>query len=306
MSDLQERLPHGYRARPAGTADAGTVHRLVTACERDLHGRGVTDFDRIAADLGVPDTDPAAEAVLVRDTAGEPAGWGWVKGRRARVDVHPGHRARGLGGALLDWAEVRARCLGNDRLSQSVPDSDPGASALLRAGGYVPLVTEWLLEIGLPAGPAVPGPPPGVTMRPFRPGDEQAAYRVTEDAFDEWQQRRKSYPEWARLTVERAAFAPAASPLAFAGGELVGVVLCEDDPGSDEGYVERVAVRRDQRGRGIARALLHEAFRTFHDRGKRSCTLWTHTDTGALALYEGIGMTVRRSSTVYSKPLIAV
>ena len=124
---------------------------------------------------------------------------------------------------------------------------------------------------------------------------------------DEWQQRRKPYAEWARLTVGRTTFAPWASPLAFEGDRLVGAVLSLDtgDPDGGEGYVERVAVRRDHRDRGIARLLLREAFRAFYLQGRRSCVLWTHSDTGALALYERIGMTVRRSSTVYGKPLVA-
>ncbi|MFG2359266.1 GNAT family N-acetyltransferase [Streptomyces sp. NPDC048521] len=304
MSDLPTPWPVGYRSRSATPADVQAVHRLVAACERELLGRAVTGIDRIAADLGLPDQEPESDTVLVHDCQGDLVGWGRVRGRRTRIHVHPDHRGRGLGRSLLDWSEARGRQLGSDRLSQSVPDSDPAASALLRSSGYVPLVTEWLLAITMPVEPEVPEPPSGITVRPFRPGDEQAAYQVTEDAFDEWQQRRKTYAEWARLTVEGATFEPAASPLAFADGQLVGVVLSSDVPGSDEGYVERVAVRHDHRTRGIARTLLREAFRTFYHQGKRTCTLWTHTDTGALSLYERIGMTVRRSSTVYSKALI--
>jgi mycothiol synthase len=33
------------------------------------------------------------------------------------------------------------------------------------------------------------------------------------------------------------------------------------------------------------------------------CTLWTHSDTGALSLYQRVAMTVRRSATVYGKTL---
>ncbi|GAA2332619.1 hypothetical protein GCM10010431_64460 [Streptomyces kunmingensis] len=46
-------------------------------------------------------------------------------------------------------------------------------------------------------------------------------------------------------------------------------------------------------------------FRAFHRAGRRSCTLWTHSDTGALDLYLRVGMTVRRSSTVFRKDLRA-
>ncbi|MGW3210315.1 GNAT family N-acetyltransferase [Streptomyces sp. NPDC001135] len=297
-------LPGGYRCRPAAVADAGAIHRLVAACESELDGRAVTGADRITAELTLAGVRPESDALLVYDGAGGPAGFGWVRGRRARVQVHPAHQGRGLGAALLAWAEYRAREQGGDRLAQTVSDTDHAAVALLRAFGYSRLVTEWLLEIALPHEPEVPDPPAGITVRPFRHGDEQAAYQLTEDAFDEWQPRRKSYPEWARRTVERATFLPEASPVALAGDRMVGVVLSLDVPGRDEGYVERVAVRRDHRDRGIARTLLREAFRTFHHRGRPACTLWTHSGTGALSLYERLGMTVRRSSTVYCKALV--
>ncbi|MEU2926845.1 GNAT family N-acetyltransferase [Streptomyces sp. NPDC007251] len=293
----------GYRCRPATGADTDAIHGLVAAYERALHGHVTTGADRITSELTLPGVRPEHDTLLVHDDGGAVAGYGWVKERRARVHVHPGHRGRGLGGALLAWTEARARQAGGDRLAQTVADADHTATALLRAGGYSRMVTEWLLEIALPGEPEVPDPPAGIAVRPFRPGDEQAAYRLTEDAFDEWQPRRKGYPEWARLTVERTAFLPAASPLAFAGDQLVGAVLSLDVPGHDEGYVERVAVRRDQRDRGIARLLLREAFRTFHRLGRPACTLWTHSGTGALPLYERLGMTVRRSSTVYGKAL---
>ena len=81
-------------------------------------------------------------------------------------------------------------------------------------------------------------------------------------------------------------------------------MLSLDVAGAAEGYVERVAVRRDHRDRGIARTLLHEAFRTFHRLGRPACALWTHSGTGALSLYERLGMTVRHSTTVYGKALV--
>ncbi|GGU96804.1 GNAT family acetyltransferase [Streptomyces filipinensis] len=304
-SGLRPRwLPAGYRCRPVTTADAAAVHRLVVACERALDGRALTGADRISAELTLPGLRPREDTLLVCDRAGGPAGYGWVRGHRARVHVHPAHQGRGLGSGLLTWAETRARDLGGDRLAQTVSDSDGAGTALLRAGGYSRLVTEWLLEIALPREPAMPGPPAGITVRPFRPGDEPAAYQLTEDAFDEWQPRRKSYAEWARHTVERATFLPAASPVALADGQMVGAVLSLDVPDHDEGYVERVAVRRDHRGRGIARTLLWEAFRTFHRRGRPACTLWTHSGAGALPLYQRLGMTVRHSSTVYCRALV--
>jgi mycothiol synthase len=296
-------LPSGYETRPATTADIPAIVELVTACEHELYGRAETDSDRVAADLARPGLDPTLDTRLVHGALGELAAWAWVN-RRSEVEVHPAHRGRGLGAWLLDWVEERARSSGGARIAQTVPDSDAAAVALVRSRGYETLATSWLLEMPLPVEPEVPAPPAGITVRAFRPGeDEQAAYQVIEDAFADWQQRRRSFDEWAMLTVARSTFAPGMSPVAVDGDRMVGAVVSLDDPQLGEGYIERVAVAGDQRNRGIARVLLRWAFRAFYQHGQRNCTLWTHSDTGALTLYQRVGMTVRRSSTVYSKQL---
>ncbi|MFC9324028.1 GNAT family N-acetyltransferase [Kitasatospora sp. NPDC057015] len=295
-------LPSGYRARPTTAEDVDTVHRLVGACERELYGRAQTDPGRIAADLARPGLVPELDTLLIHDRTGAPAARAWVD-RRSEIDVHPDHRGRGLGAALLDWAEARARKVGGAQIVQTIPDGDPHAVALLRSRDYRPMVTEWLLEFAMPDEPAVPEPPAGVTVRPFRPGDKHAAHQLIEDAFDEWQQRRRSYPEWARATVERPAFAPAMSTVALADGRLIGAAIALDLPDTGEGYIEQLAVHPDHRGRGIARILLRHTFRAFHREGRRTCTLGTHSQTGALALYLRVGMAVRHSSTVHRKEL---
>ena len=302
MPDLTPGLPPGYRARPATADDLGTIHRLVAACERELYGRVQTDLGRIAADFARPGLAPELDTRLIHDQAGQLVARAWVD-RRSEVDVHPEHHGLGLGGALLDWAEARARQAGSARIVQTVPDNDAHAVALLRSRGYESMVTEWLLEFLMPKEPAVHEAPAGVTVRPFRPGDGHDAHQLVQDAFDEWQQRRHTYQEWARHTVERPTFAPAMSALAFADGQPIGAVLSLDLPDTGEGYIEQVAVRRDHRNQGIARLLLRTAFRGFHQQGRQACTLGTHSETGALDLYLRVGMEVRHSSTVFRKDL---
>lgn len=297
-------LPAGFHSRSATPSDTGAIHDLVAACERDLLGTVETGADGIAADLTRPGVELPDDTLLVHDADERLVARAWTNGgRRCEANVHPGYRGRGLGRALLGWLEARAVSAGSRQLGQTVPDADEDAVALLRSIGYEPLVTAWLFEIATPTEPDVPEPPAGITIRPFRPEDAAAAHQVVEDAFDEWQQRRHSFDEWARVTIERSAFVPAASPVAYAGDELVGVLIALDVPNGDEGYVDRIAVRRDQRGKGLARTLLRYTFREFYRRGMRGCTVWTHSDTGALGLYERVGMTVRRSSTFYSKKL---
>lgn len=305
MPSIVPSLPPGYHSRPAGAHDIPAIRALVTACEREVYGRVQSDAaGAVAADLARPGLVPESDTVLVLDRDGRLAARAWVD-RRSEVDVHPEHRGRGLGAALLDWAQARARQAGVDGLVQTVPDADSRAVALLRSRGYKPLVTAWLLEFAMPVEPSVPEPPTGVAVRPFHAGDGPAAHVLVQDAFDEWQERRQAYEEWATHTIERVAFAPAQSALAFVDGQLVGAALALDVSGTGEGYIEQVAVRRDHRSRGIARLLLRHTFRAFHQTGRRSCTLWTHSDTGALDLYLRVGMTVRHSSTVFRKDLRA-
>ncbi len=82
--------------------------------------------------------------------------------------------------------------------------------------------------------------------------------------------------------------------LAEHDGEVVGGAFLID---SDEIWVDKLAVRRDHRHRGIARALLQVAFQRGFDRGYTATTLSTDSNTGALTLYERIGMRVRESYT---------
>jgi mycothiol synthase len=62
-----------------------------------------------------------------------------------------------------------------------------------------------------------------------------------------------------------------------------------------------LAVAREHRGLGLGRALLQQAFALFHGRGKSSAGLSTDSRTGALELYEHLGMRVVRSYTHHAK-----
>lgn len=284
--------------RPARPADAPAIHRLIAAIELRLHGREVTAPDSVAADLARTTLNLDQETLLVYEGTGELVGWAWSHlGKRGHVFVHPGYEGRGLGTWLLDWNEDRARAIGNADIGQTVDDANAAALAILLARGYRAQVSQWQLGIALTQPPAEVLVPDGITVRPFRPGvDERAAYATIEDAFMDWQSRRHSYEEWFAMTIGRDTFAPELSPVAFDGERLVGAVLSLDRDG-EQGHVERVAVDRGYRRRGLAQALLQQAFADFTRAGKQRCALFTHSATGALALYEKAGMTVTMSST---------
>ena len=138
--------------------------------------------------------------------------------------MHPRYRGRGLGTRLLAWTEEQAVAAHSDHVGQTVTDRDRAAAELLRAHGYQPKHTAWILEIALDAEPVVPEPPAGITVRPFEPGrDERAAHRLIDDAFCEWPDRKpQSFEDWYPSSAGRDTFAPSGSPLAFDGDRLVG------------------------------------------------------------------------------------
>jgi ribosomal protein S18 acetylase RimI-like enzyme len=59
-----------------------------------------------------------------------------------------------------------------------------------------------------------------------------------------------------------------------------------------EAYVQSLAVRRDRRNRGLAQALLVDAFAQGRAHGSTRSGLSTDSRTGALGLYQKVGMEV--------------
>lgn len=284
--------------------DVDAVTALIAACEREDLGDVEIDADDVLVGFERPEFDPATDAIVVlRDRT--LVAWAEVYKGRSEADVQPAHRGRGLGRALLRWTERRAAGLRSPRVRQIVPDGIPAAS-LLRDGGYQRSSTSWILQIAFEdVPPQAPAVPDGITIRAYAPGrDERAVYGVVEDAFNEWEGREPTaFEEWRSSMVGHGSFAPALSPLAFDGNDLVGAALALDYRDSDEGWIQQLATRATHRRRGVARALLQTAFGAFYARGKVRSGLSTDSRTGALALYERLGMSVRRSYSSYEKEL---
>ena len=144
--------------------------------------------------------------------------------------------------------------------------------------------------------------PAGISIRPYERSDARLVHEVIDDAFSEWPGRDpEPYEIWAPQAIAHPAFEPALSPLAFDGEELVGVVLSTDFP--EEGWIDQLATKATHRRRGIAQALLRTALGGFYERGRPMAGVSTDSRTGALGLYEKVGMRVVRQYTRYTKHL---
>jgi len=303
--DRPVNLPEGFSARGATESDADAIAALIAAAEEATDGVAEVDLDDVVAVFDRAGFDPMLDMVLVLE--GERlVGWAEIYKGRAEADVHPDFRARGLGTALAAWTEQRARALGSPDVGQTKSDNDTRAAELFRSRGYRTTYTSWILQIRFEEGPPKPpAPPEGITLRPYGPDrDERAVHRLIDDAFGEWPGRESlSFEEWAPFVIRHGAFSPELSPLAFDGDELVGAALSLDYGDAGEGWIQQLATKATHRHRGIAQALLLQAFGDFYRKGERACGVSTDSRTGALGLYERVGMRVRRTYTRWTTTL---
>lgn len=297
------RLPElaGLTTRVATRSDVAAITALRTACELADNGLAEVHPTDVEQDFDLADEEAG---VIVVEAADELVAWATLAHGRAEVDVHPRWRGHGIGSGLLTWTEERAGVAGMPEIQQVVTNADEGAHRLFESAGYHVRHTSWILEIELENEPPKVMVPPGITIRPFRAEDARAAYQVIEDAFNEWPGRQPTeFEGWSSYVLEHESFAPDLSQLAFDGDELVGAAMCLDYEGQDDGWVQQIATKGTQRHRGIGRALLQSAFAAFHATGRRRVGLSTNSRSGALTMYERVGMHVRRTYTSWAKDL---
>jgi GNAT superfamily N-acetyltransferase len=302
--DVNLALPPGFTSRPATAADARAIFELSATCEVDADGIAEVDEHDVTVGFGRHGFDPTLDSLLVFERH-ELVACGEIYRRRGEGDVRPSHRGRGIGTVLLEWIERRAHALGNAEVGQTKTDANLGARDLFLARGYEPSWVSWIIRIAFDEAPPAPEPIPGIEIRPYQPSDAREVHRVVDTAFSEWPGRDpEPFEVWASDVLVHPKFAPEISPLAFDGDELVGVILAAEYPELGEGWIAQLATKASHRRRGIGQALLRTAFGWFFERGGRVAGVSTDSRTGALGLYERVGMRVERQYTRYSKHLI--
>jgi mycothiol synthase len=286
------QLPEQLTARPLTEADARSVLALVAA--QELHDLGTVDIEEadIVGDWQRPSFDVAASTVGVFDGDRLVAYAEVGSEERGDAAVHPDYRGRGIGTALARWTQELARERGTAVFGMPVLRGSP-ADVLLESLGYFIRWNSWTLQ--LPEGRRIDAQPlpEGCAIRTAGTETEQrAAWTVIEDAFLEWSEReRRTFEDWCATTLRRPGFEPWNLRIVTdADGEVVGA--CFLILSGDIGHVAMLAVRRDRRGLGLARALLAHAFADAREHGAARCELSTDSRTGALGLYERVGMVV--------------
>jgi len=296
-------LPDGLTARPLVPTDARAVYQVMASQElADVGSIEIEEAD-IVSDWARPSFDVSDSTVGVFD-GDRLVAYAEVSGQdRGDAALDPAHRGRGIGTALARWMQEKVRSRGGAVVGMPVPEGSAG-DRLLEALGYRVRWTSWVLKLP-PGATIVERPlPEGYAVRAAREEEYPAVHEVAEDAFLEWSVRdREPYEDFLAQTTGRPGFEPWQMRIVTdPSGEVVGMaqvtLALTEDPSSDSGqappeaFVARLAVRRDERNRGLAQALMVDAFREGRDHGAESSCLTTDSRTGALGLYEKVGMVV--------------
>jgi mycothiol synthase len=296
--------PPGYAVRAPVPGDAEAVATLKRAADAGRRESDVTAAS-VREEWTLPRLRLDEDAWLVLSADGRPAAYGFVfLDEPPEVFVtshtlHPDHRGSGLEEYLLAVSEARVTALAAAArppvtavLQVFAYEGDAERLDLYRARGYAHVRTFVRLQVSLEEAPATPRWPPGVAVHGFRRGcDEAALHAALQEVFlDHWRPTVMDLDEWRACHFAEPDVDLGLWWLAWDGHEVAGALIASATPLG--GYVDEVAVRRPWRRRGLARALMLQAFAELRRRGHATAYLGvdTRNPTGALPLYESLGM----------------
>lgn len=317
MTELKAKRPEvaGYTFRAPSLEDRAAVCELQNHCRRLVSGHDAKDYDELVAEWADPQWDMATEGLVATTDDGEIIGWAEVYNRGSWTliegqgeAVHVDHRGRGVEEALMDWMVRTARDKARDVpagkeviLRHGCDQRDDYGNGLMANAGfevirYFSLMRKELWDIGRPVWPE------GITVRSMRrPEDDVPFWTAKYEAFlDHWGMSdipiEESIPRFRHWIDQDPSFDPKLFRAAMAGDEVAGVCFTlpkhQGDP--TEADLAILGVRRPWRRKGIAHALLLDAFEQCKAHGLKSVALGVDAanPTGAVALYEGAGMHV--------------
>jgi mycothiol synthase len=235
--------------------------------------------------------------------------------------VLPEWRGKGIGRAMIRWAEKRASEIEAHRekeigdapayIGTETHSNMVGLDNLLKAEGYEPVRYEFHMETPdldhIPDAPL----PEGLDVRPVTPEHYRAIHDASVEAFrDHWgasEADEQEFQSWIKHPLHQ----PEIWIVAWDGDQVAGSILNYIDHGYNArmgrklGYTETISVRRPWRRKGLARALLARSMKLHRDLGMTQTALGVDTQnpSGALKLYESMGYRVVAQSTNYRKRL---
>jgi GNAT superfamily N-acetyltransferase len=253
----------GIHVRPCASEDEEALsleihntvwpHRAVTMDEVRSFQAATKDYGDFLAEVdGVPKGSAAIAILPQRPQAGF-----------LLLTVLEDGRRRGAGSALYavvsDWLHER----GLDVVHASVSEADDESLAFARRRGFreIERYPRLLLDVAAIEEPAVEAPP-GIEIVTWaeRPEVARGMYAVAVEAYADVPggdaEEMEAFEDWLAHDMQGSGDKPESTFVALAGGEVVGYAkyfLTAARP--TVAFHDMTAVRRDWRGRGVARAL---------------------------------------------------
>jgi mycothiol synthase len=230
----------------------------------------------------------------------------------AGLVVDPDHRENGaVAGALLAEVAATVAARGGGRVVLWITGAGDTLDEVARGAGFTPVGELFQMRVPLPL-PESPRWPPGVTVRAFAPGKDDAEWlRVNNRAF----RNHPDQGDWVESTLQRRMaepwFDPAGFVLAFDAAGLAGFCWTkvheagDSDPRLGEIFV--IGVDPDRHGTGLGRALTVAGLE--HLARDRHCSIGLlyvdGANTAALGLYRALGFRVHRTDRAYELTVAA-
>jgi mycothiol synthase len=280
VAPLSEDALYNARTRPAGVREL-----VLTRPGGTLAGY---------AQLGPPEADPHSGS-LEEDRSGE-------------LVIHPDYRRQGLGSALV--TALTDDGTGTYGLRLWAHGDLPAAAALAKSAGFTRVRSLWQMRMTL-TNAALPevALPAGLTLRTFRPGQDEAAWlEVNGRAF-------AHHPEQGSWTREDLALREA-EPwfdadgffLGLRDGQLAGFHWTKVHPdggagGAPIGEVYVVGVDPGQQGGGLGRGLTVAGLAHLQQAGLAEVMLYVDEDNAAaVRMYTALGFSRWSTDVMYRHP----
>jgi ribosomal protein S18 acetylase RimI-like enzyme len=295
--------------RTATAADAQPILDLHLLVDLAQIGEPGTTIDEVRTEVT---GEQAAGAVIDAADGDGIVGHAWVDHRsgsaKARGDlaVRPGSDPR-LITLLLGWLRIKAAELAPGLPLHVFADSNDAVKISAYAAADGELVRRYYrMGIDLTAGALTDSLPlaADVDIRTVRDEDAdlRAVHAVIDTSFmDHYGHEPHTYPAWVEHARGQCADLSLWWLATVNGEPAASLYGCQV---GDAGYVDTLGTLRAHRGKGLARSLLLTAFAEFRRRGMGKGVLGVDATnpTGALELYESVGMAAEHENWRYELP----
>jgi ribosomal protein S18 acetylase RimI-like enzyme len=211
-----------------------------------------------------------------------------------------------VGDALIAHLEQQARVRGFRYVTVVAAPEDAPLYGAVRRNGYAldrEILRMWRILDGDHPEPVWPE---GVTVRSYTDADAERVHALLDELYAGWDQSYvgRSHAGWLTFMTKHEDFDPAMWFLVERDRELIACALHWKESQA-RGWVKDIVVRESERGRGLAKALLHHAFRVYAERGAERVGLKVDSTnpTGAPQLYERLGFVTDQRLEIWQKQL---